>query len=1669
MPYTYALDNGDPIQMTGTTIDLENKTYDSITVYYRLTLDNFTEETANQWLDLTGQLSEEAAEQKKALDRLSADGVYNNMGMLNKTMLSGLNGMISGTTLHDDADKNIELQAYFTGVVNNIIQDCVDTDNNLRIYNMLTIYRNTHNGGLKYYYQNSEALIEEINYLSQYLTEMLADAEKEEALVRLMTAANYGSYVEKIESLEVTMAEVKDALIAPNPVIDTESAALGNLVDALNMDGEAGTSTGSYPYLDSEPFKVAAPNKVILKLTVNVTGKTTATNTFSSTYDLNHVVVDSDVMTLTSQAEEFIESVLGNKEQYYDSDYTSADLTVLVGQGLSGNKAFSYTWTPKEYTVKIEGTADQIVSIDNLIVTLPKAEPGYRYDYAVEGSVVEVYENQDGSYTFTTPKNCTITYTKVNLADAKLEKMVATLNSEVGKNNAFVLNGDTLTANIAMSDLMGMVNGMMKSGYGYIGLNDEHLMYSVENAQTGALEAEVSLQTLMNAMLSDETFTEQTLIDLADNGKGTLVTTTLQLGNGTVDDDLEIVENLTFVINLTSVPSQLNSVAGLLKKMSSYITFQANDGAMDVTASMPEEFYDIYLTALSLTGEVDLTDLNAVDTAVAYEFLEDQIKVMTGEGVDSTTYVKTLKKLGREDLLAGYENYVDMLLEMLDGSFTYDDEAENYALSLKATKDMLNKVLAVFGGDNLGSLTGLIKEMKDGAEPLTIPVTAVVSNFHDENAEADRYEAFIMNQGSLNASGLMDKLTAVNCSTGLSADLANSSGFNLVILQKDLGDAQNPITLTIDEDTNAYLDLNGKTFIGDVIVNGKLTLIDSTLDTVNAGGIEGTLSGNDITVISGKYTSDVSAYLKDGYVQDENGVVSNKLYTMSKQTPMALRRTADEIVTVTLNADVLKDSSDLSESMAKAVALDLVSDLLMNYYTAASLSFGQDDGGNSMNIYDVQMTELLSLYAGENTAVEAVNKALDCLDEGGLKNFINQVIVDMTDFETIADGDVIASYDITTKGWKIAIEEVNGAFDASITSGDVAKNITLNIEIGGTNEDVITDLAAELAKIVTSDIKIDTLEEIEYVGNNVTLQGTGHANVTVDMTKNTDYAAIIAIALAYSGANEAEFVDALNNYFETGLTEEVKAAFDKVTVADVIEALKDLNTSTDLEGMIAAIGLDDVADNSDEKTAELEEVYHAFLVVAGDILNYLNIAGPSTKMSALETTDGIYVADKENIGRNGTYAVAKGKGIAYDLEMTSVSLTVKLFVDPNAATAAVEKADNLTYTGNAQKLLISGTATNGTMMYSLDETTWSEDIPEGMGAKDYTVYYYAKGDKTYKDSAEGSVVVSIGKAAPVVTVPKAKNPTLQEGTAQALIDAGSAKGVDGQDLTMEYSLDNTNWSTAIPTGVEAKTYTVYYKVIGGDNHTNVTGQLFATIKAAGTTGGGGGGGGAVGGSDDEVIAPELNKEDHVEIFSGYPDGTFRPEKAMTRAEAAVVFSKLLKEPMEEGKTYATDFTDVEEGKWYSNAIGFMVEQGILSGYKDNTFRPDQEITRAEFATIATKFEELTVDGDFSFSDVPETSWAYTFINFAAERGYVSGYADGTFRPGKSITREEVATVLCKVLEREADKEYIKAHADEVTHFSDVEEKDWSYWFILEATNGHEYTKADNVETWTEIK
>ncbi|WP_054252861.1 S-layer homology domain-containing protein [Neofamilia massiliensis] len=218
------------------------------------------------------------------------------------------------------------------------------------------------------------------------------------------------------------------------------------------------------------------------------------------------------------------------------------------------------------------------------------------------------------------------------------------------------------------------------------------------------------------------------------------------------------------------------------------------------------------------------------------------------------------------------------------------------------------------------------------------------------------------------------------------------------------------------------------------------------------------------------------------------------------------------------------------------------------------------------------------------------------------------------------------------------------------------------------------------------------------------------------------------------------------------------------------------------------------------------------------------------------------------------------------------------------------------------------------------------------------------------------------------------------------------------------------------------------------------------------------------GSGDSYTPSEkiiLNKDDHKAYMFGYPDWTFRPNNNMTRAEVTTMFARLLKNYPSTDRKYNLPYGDVFESDWYYPAVGFMTENGIIKGYEDGTFRPNSPITRAEFATIASKFEELVGIEDRSFDDVPLDHWALVYINSAYARGWVKGYEDGSFRPDRNITRAEVVTVTNKMLNRYADEDFVITHKYELIDFKDLDQSHWAYFNIMEATHGHDYTRKSN--------
>ena len=216
-----------------------------------------------------------------------------------------------------------------------------------------------------------------------------------------------------------------------------------------------------------------------------------------------------------------------------------------------------------------------------------------------------------------------------------------------------------------------------------------------------------------------------------------------------------------------------------------------------------------------------------------------------------------------------------------------------------------------------------------------------------------------------------------------------------------------------------------------------------------------------------------------------------------------------------------------------------------------------------------------------------------------------------------------------------------------------------------------------------------------------------------------------------------------------------------------------------------------------------------------------------------------------------------------------------------------------------------------------------------------------------------------------------------------------------------------------------------------------------------------------------TVPDGLNGDDHFAYVIGYPDDTVRPLGNISRAEVAAIFFRLLTEETRQANLSTENpFSDVHEDAWYNISVSTLVSLGILNGRSDTLFVPDSPITRAEFAAICARFDTGVNEAVPTFSDIAG-HWAEKEIQRAASLGWILGYPDDTFRPDQPITRAEAMTMINRVLNRIPEDE--SDLLPDMNVWPDNRPEDWFYLAVQEATNTHEYVhKGEIYETWIEM-
>ena len=205
----------------------------------------------------------------------------------------------------------------------------------------------------------------------------------------------------------------------------------------------------------------------------------------------------------------------------------------------------------------------------------------------------------------------------------------------------------------------------------------------------------------------------------------------------------------------------------------------------------------------------------------------------------------------------------------------------------------------------------------------------------------------------------------------------------------------------------------------------------------------------------------------------------------------------------------------------------------------------------------------------------------------------------------------------------------------------------------------------------------------------------------------------------------------------------------------------------------------------------------------------------------------------------------------------------------------------------------------------------------------------------------------------------------------------------------------------------------------------------------------------------------------ISYIKGYPDGTFKPQANVTRAEAAQMFATLLNGGSDFGTSSATKFSDASDD-WFSKAINYVVAKGLISGYPDGKFKPNDSITRAEFAQMISGYVNNEKKSAADFKDVKD-HWAKDAIDKLYGNKNVNGYPDGTFKPNAKITRAEAVTILNSVFNRNTTSTSLNnVNKSALNKFSDVNEGFWAYYNILDAANTHNRERlnsSSDVDMW----
>ncbi len=1161
---------------------------------------------------------------------------------------------------------------------------------NLKIYYLLSLCDTDLDGKVDTmvpYYQRSAEYITEVVSMLGLVTVIENDPVLKKAL-------EDNGKLELFTELKAQFSALE--LPAVHEDIDTSNeTTLTNLLNNIE------SSVGSTVVYDSSALadmtwtaevSAAGVGSVEIPITLTVNG-ITVSDTIS--LKVGSVVTDANMTAVANKLaalEEKYAAVNGAIDKVHN---TSEETFLTLGDTIDGTEAVTVVWTHKTYTVDVVGNVTTI-TYNNATVTLPgtnDTDISYVYSYTYGGNTVsQTVSVKDQTYTF--PKadfdaifaNGTVTVTRetINVAEAELialfdaMKGAAVLEKNADGKYAAVLP-IVPTAEGAKAGLANFAMALFMSNYAYIGMDGETLYGPVEGTET----SQYFLQTIVDAIMNSGTGTQAFMDAIDENGNvvnmtldgyevigaydvdnlgGKLVKTTMSFGSSAE-------KNITvdFYITLADTNDMVLNVNKALEDAKNYVSVTCENGMMNAVVTLPDQVYAVYVAALSAVGEADLDNIDALNNQVALSYLLTILDPILSGEVTAENIENTIAKFGKDVAFAGtnYEKIYNTLVKYYNGAKFENDlciiPVENIVINgvIARLQSMVDEMAASYGLE-AGSinLSTIINEYKDGedAEGLNVTLSAKLTNVDED------YAAIVVDVKA----ATKDKVH-IYTSEELVAAVPNLAGASAIILLDDVnGD--------LVFNTKTLLDLNGKNVNGSITANNTVVITDSTVNNASSGTVSGTVSGS-ATVVGGKYEFDVSANLKDGYAQDENGLVYNKFYTLALE---------ENELTVTLNATPSDVKEFLNKASVIAVAADLVVDVLVNNYDVAALSV---DG---YMIYDINVEDIIGIATGTNRVDIAIDTVLDCISAPELAELFDAVVADLTDFaalETALNGDgLVASYTATTAPWVFELDVTEDEYlTVNLVSGETTTDYTINVVVNGTYQDDLAVLAGAMADtvVVESDL---TLEDIYRSDNDeIVVNGAYTGSVDMDFTSDPNYVIMMAVVMAANSddALRAELVEAVESYYVTHSLKTLEDVFDSITAAEICDGLANVARGEKFTAMAESLGLSADAEAAVIAIGDDEMGYVLAIEFMGYVLRQLDSRELLEKYTESGRTLGSF--KKTDAEGNEYYGFSGGKtftgakdiyssySVAYNLDVTEISVGVRLFAEEKAI--VVEDAD----------------------------------------------------------------------------------------------------------------------------------------------------------------------------------------------------------------------------------------------------------------------------------------------------------------------------------------------------------------------------------------------------------